>query len=48
MDNVVFDVYAKFDDDRSSDDKALVGLLITTRRTTFVAFGDPFPGLNIT
>ena len=42
MDNVVVNLYAKFDDDHLWNEKALV--LITTR-TTFVAFGDPFPGL---
>ena len=43
MDNVVTNLSAKFDDDRLQYDKAL-GL--TTRTTTFLAFGDPFPGLK--
>ena len=44
MDNVVANLCAKFDDDRLWNEKALV--LITTRRTTFVALGDLFPGLK--
>jgi len=46
--NVVTNLHAKSDDDRLWNEKALV--LITTRRTTrgttFLALGDPFPGLK--
>jgi len=40
-------VCAKFDDDRLWNEKALVLTTTpTTRRTTFVALGNPFPGLK--
>ena len=46
VDNVVTNLYAKFDDDWFCNEKALV--LTTTPRTTttitLVALGDPFPG----
>jgi len=43
VDNVVANVFAKFDDDRLLNEKALV-LITTSRkmRITFVALGDPF------
>jgi len=41
VDNIVINLYAKFNKDRLRNEKAL-GL--TTRTTTFVALGDPFPG----
>jgi len=49
VDNVVTNLHAKFDDDRLRNEKALVLMITTsrTRRTTFVALGDPFPGLTI-
>jgi len=48
--SVVMSLYAKFDDDRLRNEKALV-LLITTKnknnkRTTFVALTGPFLGLK--
>jgi len=45
VDNVVTNLYAKFDDDRLRNEKALV--LTTRTRTRFVALGDPFPGLKM-
>ena len=45
VDNIVTNVYAKFDDDRLRNEKALVLLIATRRITTFVALGDAFPGL---
>jgi len=46
VDNVVTNLHAKFDYDRLWNEKALV-LTTPTRRTTFLALGDPFPGLKI-
>jgi len=46
--NIVTNRYAKFDDDRLWNEKALV-LTTTPRtrtRTTFAVLGDPFPGLK--
>ena len=42
LENIVINLYAKFDDDRLWNEKALV--LTTRTRTMLVALGDPFPG----
>jgi len=46
VDNVVTNVFAKFDDDRLWNEKALVLRTTRTNRTTFVALVDLFPGLK--
>jgi len=47
VENIVSNVYAKVDDDRLWNEKALVlTTTATTRRTTPVALGDLFSGLR--
>jgi len=49
-DNVVTNLCAKFDDDRLWNEKALVLIRTRTkekRKRTFVALGNPFPGLKM-
>ena len=43
VENIVTNLYAKFNNDQLRNEKAL-GLTTKRRRTTFVALGDPFPG----
>jgi len=48
MQNIVINMCEKFHYDRLRNDRALEieNLITTRRRTTFVALGEPFPGLT--